>query len=125
MDIKVSKPEILPDGFVGHIVFLEEPEGVCGICWEHGIFVFTNTLEQGRRKMAECIQSFLEEAIARDVEQARVDEPPREARRDIKRSRPFATYLVKSTGGRSKKYISTLPVYSAGVISTVSKKQAA
>lgn len=125
MDIKVSRPDILPAGFVGHVVFKQGETAIVGVCFEHLLIVQAPTLEQAERGMAQAIEFYLNEAVEKGHSKARIEPLSEEAKEEIEAARAFTTYVVLKNGGGLPKQVADFPVYTVGTLTRDVKQQAA
>lgn len=125
MYVKVSNPGILPEGFVGHIDFFEDSESPWGICYEHKLFVFGDTVDQVRERMARSLEHQLEGAIAASLLQMKIFKLSEEDWQSIEQADELDAYVVVKSGTGSAREQAKPAIYKAGVHRSEASKKAA
>ncbi|MBI4871082.1 MAG: hypothetical protein HY814_05905 [Candidatus Riflebacteria bacterium] len=67
MEIRVSRLDVFPKDFVGHVLFKRARDGsVAGVALDHGIIIGADTIEEAQRMMGQAIEHWVERCITKN-----------------------------------------------------------
>ena len=126
MEIRLSRLNIFPKNFVGHILFKPSPDGsICGIALDHGIIMEADNLEDAQTGMVRAIEDWIERCIEEDKLDELFAPSPARLWAELEQGSRLSIYEVTKRQTGAPHTAAIWPLYQALVDLSVPAKRAA